>query len=536
MMNDKGWKRTSVMLAPLVGLFAISVLVRLPNINRPLSEHHEWPVADNLITQQIWHQEGGWRHRFLVVKTFPGEANGYIQNSGRMRDVAGTWYYTSLPPFEWLFPYLTFRALGVYPDVLPLQCLSLGLHFLCMLLIYALVGRLLCNGGFLSGQLPALVAATVYLFAPITLWCHSNVYAGACSLILPFFIGAAYVFVRLIETKSRSGIWFICLGLLTFLMAYTYWFGYLFVVGVFLFALRHFRQSIARWTVVSTVAGASVALVLMMAHYSLIAGLGETIQYLADRFVFRTGYSEHADLGLHIYDLQSWQRLLHHYWTGYGFFLLYLLPLLALLAIGLHRSLPTAVRPLDPRWRAALWITLFPGVLQVLVLFNDSAVHDIAAMPMAVPIAISMGLAFSAVTRRFVSGASGRAALGRMGAMLLVFLAVTVLSVRDYQRQNANGHSLYKVIGETIAKTADPDETVFYYGGDALPHLRFYQYWEPFPQIIFYAQRNVAVYRDEPSAQRLLALNGAPRGILFRFYQEDGKVKMEVGRFKAEGP
>jgi hypothetical protein len=234
---------------------------------------------------------------------------------------------------------------------------------------------------------------------------------------------------------------------------------------------------------------------------------------------------------MHIYDPQAWLRLLDHYWAGFGLFLPYLFVLLTLWAGG-RRGCPTSAA--DPRRRqryAIFVVAVLPVALQVLVLFNDNAVHDTAAMPMAVPISILTGLAFAGV----VNGASGtgppRSAQAKATALVLALAVVTVLSVRDYWRQNANGHNLYQTIGRKIAEISTPEEVAFYYGDRELPHFPFYQYSQPFPQIIFYAQRNVAVYTDQVSARNLLALNGLQRGIVFRFYQEGGQVKMEVSRF-----
>jgi hypothetical protein len=54
-------------------LFAASVLVRLPNINRPLSEHHDWPKAHFLRTQRIWYEAGAL---LLFASGLPGGAMG----------------------------------------------------------------------------------------------------------------------------------------------------------------------------------------------------------------------------------------------------------------------------------------------------------------------------------------------------------------------------------------------------------------------------------------------------------------------------
>ncbi|MBL4862252.1 MAG: hypothetical protein JKY09_04435, partial [Crocinitomicaceae bacterium] len=46
-------------LLVLLGIFVLSVVVRIPNLNRPLSKHHDFVTAISLRVLQVWDAEGG---------------------------------------------------------------------------------------------------------------------------------------------------------------------------------------------------------------------------------------------------------------------------------------------------------------------------------------------------------------------------------------------------------------------------------------------------------------------------------------------
>ncbi|MBL6875556.1 MAG: hypothetical protein ISR01_02090, partial [Chitinophagales bacterium] len=64
----------------ILGIFLLSVLVRIPNINRPLSKHHEFVTAVSLRVLDIWSTEGAMKYGFNPVMNYPGEANKNINN------------------------------------------------------------------------------------------------------------------------------------------------------------------------------------------------------------------------------------------------------------------------------------------------------------------------------------------------------------------------------------------------------------------------------------------------------------------------
>jgi len=508
----------------LVALFAFSVVVRARYINRPLSAHYEWVTAPVLITQQIWYEEGGFHHHFLPVLTYPGVANRNISNDARMKNEDGVWYYTSYPPLSWIAPYIVFRALGVYPDVLPLQLFNLVLHLICAVFIYLIVHQLLKDKSFAAREIPAFIASTVYIFAPFGLWFHCNTYSAQW-LNHPWFAIAVYAFIRILdgandEEKKR---WVMAMGGLTFLMFYTAWFGVLFYGAVGLYALAFRKEQAMRWLIVAIIGGVAAAVILVLIQMSAISGPIDLVKYFLSRFSFISGYFEETDKSLHIYDIVAWKRLLGHYYKGYGG-LLFFLAAIAFIALALgNENLKEKFSRMDKRCLTVAGITVLPVLGHHVVLFNYSAVHEYSVLTMLVAISTFTGVGLSSIISRLEETRGRQELIGNIGSILTVFLILIAAAIGEFRDQNNNGHTIYKTLGEKIRQTAKPDEVVFVNsggmfltgGGGIIPH------------IVFYAHRNLAVWKDMKTAQDLIKANGVQRGIVFSLVREKKQYRLQ---------
>ncbi|MCH8331053.1 MAG: hypothetical protein IH946_06695, partial [Bacteroidetes bacterium] len=119
----------------LLTIFLISVLVRWPNIDRPLSKHHEFCTAFTLIILEnnILYD----RPLQTISLSYPLPTDKYINNfASRVHDDQGNYYYISHPPFGFIFPGLIYKALGLIPSVLSLQLINLLFHFLSGLVVF----------------------------------------------------------------------------------------------------------------------------------------------------------------------------------------------------------------------------------------------------------------------------------------------------------------------------------------------------------------------------------------------------------------
>src|ERR1043165_5917393 len=163
-------KRT---LPLLFGIFLLSSDLRLPQLNRPLSKHHEFCTAISLRIMQIWYDNGIAKYGYNPVMTFNNPADKFINNSanasGKMIDKEGNYYYVSHPPFAYYFPFALFKLVHIRPDVLPLQILNLIFHFISGLFVYFTVCLLSFSRARNLPYRPGVVAFIIYIFLPVTM-------------------------------------------------------------------------------------------------------------------------------------------------------------------------------------------------------------------------------------------------------------------------------------------------------------------------------------------------------------------------------
>lgn len=513
-------------------LFFISIAVRLPNINRPLSTNYEWNAAQILVTHKIWYEQGAWKHHLIPVMTYSGDANKNISNDARMKNADGVWYYMSHPLLAWIAPYFAFWLIGVRPDVLPLQIFNLSLHFLDAVLIYLLVKQLVRNAAPVNRQVSALVASTVYIFTPSALWYHCNTY-NIHWLVYPMFISSVYVFVRFMDSESddEKRRWIVWMGFLSFLRFYTDWFGALFAAVVCTYALIHYKDRAMRWLVVSIVMGACFAWLLLIVQLSTFFGVSSLLEYFAGRLTAHTGYFEGSDKGLHIYNLFAWKRLLSHYVTNFGAFLFVFLVSVCVAALLGNEGLMERIQKADRRWLAVACITMFPVWIQHLVMFNHDTVHSFAVLAFLVAISTFIGLSLSRIIAKLGETRGRQEMVGVVGSILCVLAIAVAVSVNDYRRQNSNGHSLYKMMGDTIKSTAKEDEVVFLDSGGSFVNA----FGEVIPHIAFYAGRNIASWKQDDSPQALLESNSVNRGIVFKLVKIGKQYRLQHRYIERQG-
>ena len=131
-------------LGILFGVFLLSVIVRLPNLNRPLSKHHEFVTGVSLLPMQIFSMEGAATYNFSPVMSYPNKADKHIKNhASRLKDAEGNYYYISHPPLAYLLPHFTFTLLNIKPTALALQLFNLLFHFITALFVFKITELML---------------------------------------------------------------------------------------------------------------------------------------------------------------------------------------------------------------------------------------------------------------------------------------------------------------------------------------------------------------------------------------------------------
>jgi hypothetical protein len=495
-------KRGISWIAILLLLFAVSVAIRLLYLNRPLGGH-QWLTAQTLVIHSIWYERGIATCGFNPIVTFelPADKN-ILSPMGRMASPAGDRCFISQPPLGYILPYLVQTSLGLRPDVLPLQIFNLAVHLMCVLLVFLIIRLLAVNRGVHNPEIPALIGAAVYMFMPVTLQYHGNVYSFE-TLVQVFFLLAIYLFLRVLERPARPAWLYIALAATAFYMSYTEWLGVLFAFSTVLYALFHFRDRMVRWAAIAVIAGTAAALCLTLVQYSQIAGVDAFLRGAAGTYLERSGVSStfsHENRSL--LSSKAWQRLGNHYMDGFGWFPFVLA--VAAAVMMLRKSVREMVVRSIPMEHAAIFLTLLPVVLHHLILFDFTSIHDYSVLKDAVFLSLLAGMLC------YLLMLSGKQQILN-GILAAAFICSLLIGIGQFWKLNQNSTSdCFKESGEFIARTAQPDEVVFFIMDDELC-----------AQFVFYAHRNIAEYKGEQSARELIRKNGARRGIIFEI-DEDG--------------
>src|SRR5688572_15967205 len=169
----------------LLILFALSLFLRLPNLNRPLANQWELCTGISLVQLDIWQQSGAANFHYLLPVNYPGARDLQVQNWNAYKstkDSKGDYYYLSFPPLYLLVPYFLHQFLGFPISPLSLQLLNIFLHFLTLVLILK-TSQLVFPSKHHHLNIVGLTACFIYLFSPSPLWFHTNIY-----IMFPFAI------------------------------------------------------------------------------------------------------------------------------------------------------------------------------------------------------------------------------------------------------------------------------------------------------------------------------------------------------------
>jgi hypothetical protein len=433
-------------------VFVLSVLVRVPNLNRPLSKHHEFNAAFFLIPMEIWNQTSVGDYFFSPVLNYSNCSDKGINNfSAGETQKNGNYYYFSFGPGAYLIPYFFLTLVGV-PTLLGLQIFSLIVHFFCALLLVKITRIFVPNSGRRS-----LLPGVFYLFAPASLWFHGNGYTHH-SLVVLFFLGAVFCALKV---RLNPRLFFPKFGLFIFLFlaVYTEWIGC--ILGFILVFLFLFQKMSSKLQIVSIVFSAVLlAISLLVFQYAFVVGLKDITTYLYDRFWSRSL----LDKGLWS-QLALVKKLAYWYLISFGV-------LLVLLSLSFY-----FVRKKRINFKGnLLYVVLVLPVFFHHFIFSEFTIaHDYSVLIDGTFLCILLGIMTMECPlqgRKFKIGLS-------------FFLVVSMGHYYYINRpgdvgQNGDRYDDYQQIGTFIRKHASKDEVIFI---EDLPDL-------PNPQVVFYAKRN----------------------------------------------
>lgn len=482
----------------LFAIFLLSVAVRVTQLGRPLSNHHEFCTAVSLRIMQIWYDNGIENYNYNPVMNYNNEADKFINNhanqTGKMVDKEGNYYYVSHPPFAYYFPFAIFKVLHIRPDVLPLQIINLFLHFISGLFIYFTVCLLSFNRARSLPYRSALVAYSIYLFMPATLWFQGNVYMSDMLVHTFFVIGVYTALKMIIRQKFYSPKYIFFYVLVLVLMIYTSWLGLFFAFGVLVYSLLHVR-SIAGFRVLiwSTIIVTLVMLRLITYQYAQIAGPLAYLEEMLSRYIERGSLAETNHGLFHFMFDYLWliKTLLYNYIINY---ILVYIAIIAFVYIVMTRKKMQIV--FSENGYRFIWLSVMPVVL-LHVFFLNYSVHDFTTLYGSLFFSVLLGILFDKVKK---SGTIPIRTM-RIGVVVLVLLLVA-----QYEVMNTN----FRILSPINSSQKDIGERINSVGKDVVV---FTNSTEVDPQIVFYAQRNIRYAENRDSAIAFLKSTNREKGI-----------------------
>lgn len=459
--------------------FAISVGVRAPLLNRPLSAHHELCTALVLIILYNWHADGFAAHHGAPAITFSGPADlipaGYTDAPG-LHD--GVLYYLSHPPLAYDLPHLLFTVTGTAPNALGLQLFNMFFHLLTAIALYLTVRELLSEG---STSNAPLFAAVLYLFMPAPLWFHGNVYMS------DMFVQNAWVWhilivLRMYRGQSTGWKWPLLAGLTLFITTCISWPGVW--AGVVLFGVAGYRWFRSRHrqelrVMLLAVLGVGLSLGYTVWRWLHVVDADALMAYFTRRYGER-GTSMGSGVGSQLI------QLLTNYRTGY-------LPVI-LIAIGFMVLAWRRVKSASMRWPLFLALAAVPVLLDHMLLLQYAG-HDFAAFKGGVVLCTLAGMCLGTIPPRWaIAGLLVTCIAG-----VLYFYRTNPISL-----PNRFGYADQRDTGLDFAKAAQENETVFTQG------------FTPEPQVQWYAKRTLFRIDSLDQARSILRAQGIETGVIFR--------------------
>jgi hypothetical protein len=361
-------------------LFLFSVHLRKEKLSLPLSPQLEWITAHTLITLEIWDEAGGPQaHNFNPIYTYPGKGNQRISTLGGVMNKNGEMYYTSYPPFSFIFAYYGTKLLGG-PDISSLRAFGLMIHFFSALLIYLIIRKLKSSSkdGF---SIAGILGAALYLFSAGTLWMHSIMYFSDMSVQLFLLLGI-YFLVRLVREDFRKEIPFLIgLGGIIFLGVYTEWIAlfFAFFSGIFLLILYFIKKKRLYIKGFIIIAFSSIfSLALTLIQFSNIKDWNELKKVSETKYEERSGSQENLD-GMEVWNWEnpkSFELMEANFNRNFamvinlsGIIVFFLIPVL------LWKKLRQKLK--NPDWKLLILLLLILTVLtHYLLFYNFNAIHN----------------------------------------------------------------------------------------------------------------------------------------------------------------
>ncbi len=294
----------------------ISITIRLPNINRPLSKHHEFNTAMVLNVCNSWDIAGGPSTVHFTPIIYYANAGDslpikhFMINNGKL-------YYTSFGPFQFILPYYFFKFFQLNTNIINLQIFNLLLHIIIVFVFFFILKNKFKNNNLNR----ALISTVVFIFLPNYLWFFSNAYSHE-SLAIVFYL----LFVYLVLSKKNFKnllilLCIVCCGILTdWFMCFLVFFYCIFL----LYNLYNFKSKQNIIYIISLIVTSFIAIFFIYNFYSAQTNGAFVTNVLFEKFKTRSASSNINFVNI----LNLLYKLFFNFCTSYFVLLLFIIVLL----------------------------------------------------------------------------------------------------------------------------------------------------------------------------------------------------------------
>ena len=510
----------------IIILFGISVLIRIPHLNRPLGVGHDILTGSTLQRLDAWSKTSFFDHKLLPISTYNNKGDKNLSSERMWRhpkDERGRYYYNSYPPFGYIVPYAFFSLFNITPEILPLRIFNLLVHLLCCLLIFFMIAFLTQKWYRNKINIPALIGFCVYTFSTLPMWYHGITYHVETFVQL-FFIASIFTFLKTVDNPhSKKNL--VLFFLSVFFMCYTEWIGYFFALFAGLYLLINIKKSGFFKIILTLITSVLTSFGLLFFHYSYIAGYKDVLASFFKAFFHRSGQQElqRATIKLsksnikellYRYFIQSAPFLIYGYTAFWGYFFK---------TAKVSPSMPAKIKIFfyeNKLEMLALYISLLPAIAHNLVLISFTMTHIQSCLKTNVFFAIFIALFSNKLLLELKKNTFAKTIL------LVLFSIATAYSARMTAKIPRVTTTPFQRVGQKIAEVAQPDEIIFVKQsptGDT-----FYCQSE----IAFYAHRNMTGFRNEACIEKIVSKNDLTNKVIIFELDEMNKDVASIKRFR----
>lgn len=492
----------------LLVIFIVSVLIRIPNFDRPLSKHHEFNAAMVLIGMDYWNENGGPSSTYytpVLNYSNPGDRNLDLQTS-LLTDAKGNLIYASFGAGWFLYPYYFFKLFSLTPSPATLTIFNLILSLICMLLVFS-ISRKVFSEQDSNNPIKSLGVVFLYVLNPCTLWYAGNGYVHEV-MVIPFFLMQVNLFIDFVKSESTFSKGKLLLYfLVTVLGVFADWLCIVWLIVTLIYALLRVGAE-RKWTLYLLVAIVTglVSILLVIFHYGYYLGIVEYVTALANR------YQSRGMLNISIRSVSDILfKIVKHYLTSYLSLLLLISIFAGLYLIKFFKRQKITFN-LDTASKSILFLTFLTAFLHHIIFLEFTSVHEYAVLKSALFLSLATG------TLLFASKIPVK-------ALFLVFFVVSITQYYYINRigpisLNGDRYDYTEVTGKMIQKNAYNYEVVFVNDSKMRP------------QISYYAKRTILYAATLEQAKQVLRQQpGKLKGVWFDI---DHAVVVSISHFDIE--